>query len=119
MSRGDPAWPPKVGRSSIHRLTSCLLIICPGDLAGTRQSQPLLSEFTVKNHQPRSHVKVGGLGPKDSVGVSCGGGLEDLGTCAGREWTKLRAAGTSRRQLGGFEVGRAEGLCKGPKVGGS
>lgn len=28
-----------------------------GDLAGTRQSQPLLSEFTVKNHQPRSHVK--------------------------------------------------------------
>lgn len=45
-----------------------------GDLAGTRQSQPLLSEFTVKNHQPRSHVKVGGLGPKDSVGVSCGGG---------------------------------------------
>lgn len=52
-----------------------------GDLAGTRQSQPLLSEFTVKNHQPRSHVKVGGLGPKDSVGVSCGGG-EDLGTCA-------------------------------------
>lgn len=36
-----------------------------------------------------------------------------------REWTKLRAAGMSRRQLGGFEVRRGEGLCKGPKVGGS
>lgn len=47
-----------------------------------------------------------------------GGGAGGFGDLC-REWTKLRAAGTSRRQLGGFEVGRAEGLCKGPKVGGS
>lgn len=86
VSRGDPAWPPKVRRSSIHWLsTSCLLITCPVLTLGTWMGGGRVSGCSQNSQQgiinPDAMGRLGWLGPRALSGVSCG---ESGGLC--RQW---------------------------------